>query len=102
MNRRNIRLWLARSCAVCAIGWVGGACAQSGSAADPSPFAPGDLKTPIFDTRTPVYAAAGEQANSAKTIVAEVDGRAITLGDVADAIAELPALTRNLPFADLF
>ncbi len=35
-------------------------------------------------------------------MVAEVDGRAVTLGDVADAIRELPASLQALPFADLF
>ena len=35
-------------------------------------------------------------------MVAEVDGRAVTLGDVGDAIAELPTTVRNLPFADLY
>jgi peptidyl-prolyl cis-trans isomerase C len=68
----------------------------------PSPFAPGDLKRPIFNTQTPVYDTAGKQTKSAGTVVAEVDGRAITLGDVGDAIAELPPSVKDLPFADLF
>ena len=68
----------------------------------PSPLAPGDLKRPIFDTHTPVYDTTDKHAKSAGTIVAEVDGRAVTLGDLADAIAELPPSMKNLPFADLF
>ncbi len=39
---------------------------------------------------------------SASTVVADVDGRAVTLGDVRDAIAVLPPSTKNLPFAQLF
>ena len=69
---------------------------------DPSPLAPGDLKRPIFDTQTPVYDEAHAQEKSAGTVVAEVDGRAVTLGDVGDAIKELPANLAARPFADLF
>jgi peptidyl-prolyl cis-trans isomerase C len=68
----------------------------------PSPFAPGDLKRPIFDTQTPVYDTTDKELKSASTVIAEVDGRAVTLGDLRDAIAELPPAVRNLPFADLF
>jgi peptidyl-prolyl cis-trans isomerase C len=73
-----------------------------GLQADPSPFAPGDLKKPIFDTSKPVYNLGDVRAKSASTVVAEVDGRAVTLGEVADAIAELPPNVRALPFPDLF
>jgi peptidyl-prolyl cis-trans isomerase C len=76
--------------------------AQVAPKPDPSPFAPGDLKRPIFDTSTPQYSTADEQAKSASTVVAEVDGRAVTLGDVADAIKELPASVSALPFNALF
>lgn len=76
--------------------------AQPAPKADVSPFAPGDLKRPVFDTQTPVYATANQQEKSAATVVAEVDGRAVTLGDVADAIKELPGSVSALPFADLF
>ncbi len=70
--------------------------------AAPSPFAPGDLKRPVFDTQTPVYDLTDAQAKSASTVVAEVDGRAVTLGDVGDAIRRLPANVAALPFADLY
>jgi peptidyl-prolyl cis-trans isomerase C len=60
------------------------------------------MKRPIFDTRTPVYGTTKQQEKSASTVVAEVDGRAVTLGDVQDAIAELPPSVKNLAFADLF
>jgi len=69
---------------------------------NPSPLAPGDLKRPIFDTRTPVYEAVPAQENSAAAMVADVDGRPVTLADVADAIKELPASVASMPFADLF
>ena len=81
---------------------TGTARAQTPQASDASPFAPGDLKRPVFDTQTPSYNVAGAQAKSANTVVAEVDGRAVTLGDVGDAISELPATVRGLPFSDLF
>jgi len=98
--------WLvpfARACMVwsaLAAGATRGAQAQPKP--DPSPFAPGDLKRPIFDTKTPIYDTADKQDRSAGTIVAEVDGRPVTLGDVQDAIAELPPSLKNLPFAELF
>jgi peptidyl-prolyl cis-trans isomerase C len=76
--------------------------AQTPQAPDASPFAPGDLKRPIFDTQTPSYNVADAEAKSANTLVAEVDGRPITLGDVGDTIAELPPSVRGMPFADIF
>jgi peptidyl-prolyl cis-trans isomerase C len=69
---------------------------------EPSPLAPGDLKMPIFDTRTPIYDSTGPQAKSANPVVAEVDGRPVTLAEVSDAIAELPPSVRSMAFADLF
>jgi peptidyl-prolyl cis-trans isomerase C len=99
MDRRSLSAFVALGFAAVL---SGPALAQSGARPDPSPLAPGDLKAPIFDTRTPSYGATGQQSKSAATVVADVDGRAVTLGDVADAVAELPAAVRNLPFADLF
>jgi peptidyl-prolyl cis-trans isomerase C len=93
---------LARAAMVCAALAGGTARAQQAPAPDPSPFAPGDLKRPIFDTKTPVYDKADKQAKSAGTIVAEVDGRPVTLGDVADAIRALPPNTAKLSFDDLY
>jgi peptidyl-prolyl cis-trans isomerase C len=102
MLRRN--RWLALACVpvVCAVLAEGVARAQFAPLADPSPLAPGDLKRPIFDTRTAVYSTTKQQEKSASTVVAEVDGRAVTLGDVQDAIAELPPSVKHLAFADLF
>jgi peptidyl-prolyl cis-trans isomerase C len=81
---------------------AGSAFAQTAPRPDPSPLAPGDLKRPIFDTQTPVYDTANAQEKSAGTVVAEVDGRAVTLGDVADAIKQLPPSMAAIPFNDLF
>jgi peptidyl-prolyl cis-trans isomerase C len=81
---------------------AGSAFAQAMPPADPSPLAPGDLKRPIFDTQTSAYDTSNAQAKSAGTVVAEVDGRAVTLGDVADAIKLLPPNMAALPFDDLF
>ena len=66
-----------------------------------SPFAPATLKAPIFDTQTPNYTGAAPPAGSG-VVVAEVDGRAVTLGNVGDAIAELPPTVQALPFNDLY
>ncbi len=84
---------------------TGPALAQTGPAAtkaDPSPFAPGDMKKPIFDTTTPVYNVGDAQAKTARTVVAEVDGRAITLGEVADAIEALSPAEQRMDYDDLF
>jgi peptidyl-prolyl cis-trans isomerase C len=104
MYRRTLPALLARAYLATVLAMVSpaAALAQSGSKPDPSPLAPGDLKAPIFDTRTPAYDTAARQDNSGRTVVAEVDGRAVTLGDVADAIAELPPTVRDMPFAELF
>jgi peptidyl-prolyl cis-trans isomerase C len=82
--------------------WAEQAAAQAAPPPDPSPLAPGDLKRPVFDTQTPVYDTTGKQAKSASTVVAEVDGRSVTLGDVADAIRDLPSSVSALPFEELY
>ncbi len=106
MTRLEQWLHLARIPLVCAVLsfnlTTSASFAQPTSSADPSPFVPGDLKRPIFDTQTPIYDIGSGQAKSASTVVAEIDGRAITLGDVGDAIAELPITVKALPFADLY
>lgn len=80
----------------------GAALAQTVPQGDPSPLAPGDLKRPIFNTSKLVTDTSHEQEKSATTVVAEVDGRAVTLGDVSDAIAELPPSMKSVPFDDLY
>jgi peptidyl-prolyl cis-trans isomerase C len=87
---------------VCAALAAGSAHAQTAPKPDPSPLAPGDLKRPIFDTQTPVYGATHAQEKSTGTVVAEVDGRAVTLGDVGDAIKAMPPSMSAMPFGDLF
>jgi peptidyl-prolyl cis-trans isomerase C len=102
MSPRN--RWLSRTIvlSICSIIAAAPVRAQLAPAPSPSPLAPGDLKRPIFDTQTPVYNTAQAAEKSASTVVAEVDGRAVTLGDVGDAIKELPASVAAMPFADLY
>lgn len=76
--------------------------APGAPAPGPSPAAPGDLKRPIFDTLKPVFGPSDAERKSASTVVAEVEGRSITLGDVKDAVAELPPSVAGLPFMDLY
>lgn len=68
----------------------------------PSPIAPMDLTRPQFDTETPQYDVATQMAKAPKTVVAEVDGRPITLGDVGDTIRGLPPAIAQRPFETLF
>jgi peptidyl-prolyl cis-trans isomerase C len=105
MSLQNRWLFLPlRTAAVCAVlaASLADGVARAQPAPDPSPFAPGDLKRPIFDTKTPIYDTANKQAKSASTVVAEVDGRAVTLGDVGDAIQALPSGAAKLSFSDLY
>ena len=104
MDLRNARFFAHRVCMVFTLLmiWSGSVLAQSGSTPDVSPLAPGTLKAPVFDTTTPHYDTAHDQAKSAGTVVAEVDGRAITLGEVRDTIAEQPPAVRALPFDTLY
>ncbi len=68
----------------------------------PSPVAPGDLSKPVFDTTTPVYDSIPSQDKAASTVVAEVEGRPITMGDVGDAIRALPPAVARLPMDALY
>jgi len=91
-----------------ALGQKGQSQTQTGTAAvgqvspGPSPVAPGDLSRPTFDTSRPVYTTEDAQTKAARTIVAEVEGATITLGDVSDMIATLPAPMQALPYDTLF
>jgi peptidyl-prolyl cis-trans isomerase C len=76
--------------------------AQTDSKSAPSPVAPGDLSKPVFNTTAPVYDSVASLDKAAKTVVAEVEGRPITLGDVGDAIRALPPATADLPFDTLY
>ena len=67
-----------------------------------SPAAPMDFTKPQFDTETPQYDVGGQKTQAAKTVVAEVDGRAITLGQVGDVIRELPPVLAQRPFDTLY
>jgi len=79
-----------------------GSLAQSSLRPSPSPLAPGDGNRPIFDTTRKEYDTARLSAKAKETIVAEVDGRAITLPEVADRIRSLPQNIANLPYEILF
>lgn len=78
------------------------ALAQSGARPAPSPVAPSDTRKPSFDTITPTYGGTTQGQRAAETIVAEVDGHAITLGEVSDRINQMPANIANLPFELIF
>jgi peptidyl-prolyl cis-trans isomerase C len=65
-------------------------------------LAPGDLSRPIFDTTTPVYDPLATRDKPAAAVVAEVEGRPITLGQVNDAIAALPPGMAKLPLGTLY
>ncbi|MDR3538248.1 MAG: peptidylprolyl isomerase [Acetobacteraceae bacterium] len=71
-------------------------------AADPTPAAIQDLSKPAFDTTTALYDMANRAEKSGRTVVAEVDGRAITLADLGDAIRDLPSSLGALPFEQLY
>jgi peptidyl-prolyl cis-trans isomerase C len=68
----------------------------------PSPVVPGDLSKPAFDTKTPVYDGVTSLDKAASTVVAEIEGRPITLGDVGDVIRLLPPSVEQLPFDSLY
>lgn len=67
-----------------------------------SPAAPIDLTKPQFDTETPQYEVSHLMTQAPKTVVAEVDGKAITLGQVGDTIRGLPLAISQRPFETLF
>lgn len=67
-----------------------------------SPLRPGDTSRPMFNTSEPQYAPGNEAARHASTVVAEVDGRTITLGEVGDEISRMPASIAAMPFEALF
>lgn len=68
----------------------------------PSPAARIDLTKPQFDTETPHYDVSGVAQKAASTVVAEVEGRSITLGDVGDAIRDIPPGARSMPFETVY
>jgi peptidyl-prolyl cis-trans isomerase C len=70
--------------------------------ANPSPVAPGDLSKPVFDTRTPVFDSVPGLDKAATQVVAEVEGRPITMGDVGDVIRALPPAMAKLSLDTLY
>jgi len=75
---------------------------QSATRPSASPVAPTDTGKPMFDTARPTYGGTRPGARAADTIVAEVDGRAITLAEIGDRIKAMPQNIANLPFEILF
>ena len=67
-----------------------------------SPFAPGDLSKPAFDTTKPIFDSLPSLEQSAASVVADVEGRAITLGEIGDTIRGYPPAMAQLPFETLF
>ncbi len=102
MNWQHNRRHIMRMSLLLGLLSSSGALAQAAPQGDPSPFAPGNLRRPIFDTSKPIVDTSHVQERSAATVVAEVDGRAITLGDVSDAIAALPPGMQSTPFEELY
>jgi len=86
---------------VCAALAPGLAMAQSWTKSGLSPVAPPTLKEPVFDTTKPDYNVP-DVKKAGSTVVAEVDGQPITLGQVADAIKELPPTMQKLPYSSVF
>lgn len=76
--------------------------AQSGARPSISPIAPNDSSKPSFDTTKPTYSGTAPGGRAAETVVAEVDGHAITLAEVGDRIKQMPSNIANLPFEILF
>ncbi len=78
---------------------------MQGAQAQPTSVSPAanlDMTKPSFDTQTPSYDVAGLMTKAPQTVVAEVDGRSITLGQVGDRIRELPPAISQRPFENLF
>ncbi len=67
-----------------------------------SPLVSGELSRPMFDTTAPTCAPREGAEKYAATVVAEVDGRAITLGEIGDAIRTMPSSIGKMPFDALF
>lgn len=74
----------------------------AGATATPSPASVTDFSKPQFDTRMTLYDVGGQLDKSAGTVVAEVDGRAITLGDVGEEIRSLPPSLNGVAFEALY
>ncbi len=94
--------WLANSAMALACLLSPAAAWAQGTPKSVSPATAIDLTKPQFDTQTPHYDVTGASDRAAGTVVAEVGGRAVTLGMVGDAIRDLPPTVRSLPFETVF
>ncbi len=77
-------------------------CVAQGAPKTVSPATTIDLTKPQFDTVTPRYDMSGVSEKAASTVVADVGGKTITLGEVGDAIRALPATVQSLPFDTVY
>ena len=68
----------------------------------PSAAQPSVQSRPVFNTVEPEYQGLAAPERHAAIVVAEVDGRAITLGEVGDAIRAMPSSIASMPFEALF
>jgi peptidyl-prolyl cis-trans isomerase C len=68
--------------------------------ASPAPVS--DISKPVFNTTRHVFDPVPGADRSAATMVAEVDGRPVTLGQVGDAIRLLPPIMAASPFENLY
>jgi len=102
-SRLPFRPWYVPAVVLC-LGLIAGhsGFGQVAPKSTPSPVEPGDLSKPVFDTTTPVYGSVASLDKAASTVVAEVEGRPITLGDVGDVIQALPSTVAQLPFDALY
>jgi peptidyl-prolyl cis-trans isomerase C len=76
--------------------------AHPAESAGPSASAPGDLTKPAFDTTKPVFDSIPGMDKSSAAVVAEVEGRAITLGEVGDIIRSYPPAMAQYSFDVLY
>lgn len=98
----RVRL-LSATLAVLAMGMVNRAVAYAQApAATSTPAAIIALPPPGIAAAASLTAALAELDRSAGTVVAEVGGRPVTWGDVADAIRAMPTIVSAIPFQQLY
>lgn len=96
------RLPVVAGFAIVACGFLSATSVAQERPPSPSAAGPMDLTKPQFDTETPHYDVTAAIRSAPNTVVAEVDGRPITLGQIGDAIRDLPIAIAQRPFDVLF
>lgn len=76
--------------------------AQSSVRTSPSAAGTTDSRRPVFDTRASRYDGIPDDPKAATTVVIDVEGQTLTLGDVADAIRALPSHAASMPYEQLY